>query len=216
LRVRLDGREVADVARPFNGAKAEEVFIGHNGIGASTSEVNFGGPRLAYERLAQWPALPRSGARLLTLRLPAKWVVGRSEPLLVTGQTGAAEVLFLTYTDAGHVQIGYDKWGVGGTKSAPIPARDGQTLEVELSVGALYGAAVFPAGEIGAGRLRALHGTVLVRVDGRVVLQQASESYPAGPEQIRVGVNSVGASSCGEKFGGEIVRMEFLGAAELP
>jgi hypothetical protein len=48
------------------------------------------------------------------------------------------------------------------------------------------------------------------------VLRQASESYPAGPEQIRVGVNAVGASSCAEKFTGELVRMEFLGAVALP
>jgi putative flippase GtrA len=216
LRVRLDGREIADVARPFNPALPEEVYVGHNGIGASTSEVNFAGPRLAYERLRQWPALPTSGARLLTVQLPAKRTVGRSEPLLVTGQTGAAEVLFLKYPDAGHVQVGYDKWGVGGQLSAPIPVRDAQRLEIELSVGALYGAGVFAAESVDAATLRALRGTVLVRVDGRVVLRQASESYPAGPEQIRVGVNAVGASSCAEKFTGELVRMEFLGAVALP
>jgi len=216
LRVRLDGRGIADVARPFNPAQPEEVYVGHNGIGASTSEVNFAGPRLAYERIAQWPGLPTSGARLVTVQLPAERTVGRSEPLLVTGQTGAAEVVYLKYTDAGHVQVGYDKWGVGGQLSAPLPARDGQRLEIELSVGSLYGAGVFAAETVDAATLRSLRGTVLVRVDGRVVLRQASASFPADPEQIRVGVNVVGASSCAEKFTGEIVQMEFLGAVALP
>jgi hypothetical protein len=75
---------------------------------------------------------------------------------------------------------------------------------------------VFAAETVDAATLRSLRGTVLVRVDGRVVLRQASASFPADPEQIRVGVNVVGASSCAEKFTGEIVQMEFLGAVALP
>lgn len=216
LRVRMGGREVADVARPFNAARAEEVFIGHNGIGASTAEVNFGGTRLAYARSGEWAAAPTSGARLVTVTLPEKRVIGRSEPLLVTGQTGAGEVVFVKYTDAGQVQIGYDKWSVGGPVSAPFAVREGQVLEIEISLGALYGAGVFPAATVEAEALRRLRETVLVRVDGRVVLRHAGESFPAGREQIRVGVNGIGASSCAEKFSGEIKRVEYLGPVELP
>lgn len=216
LRVRMDGREVADVARPFNAARSEEVFIGHNGIGASTAEVNFSGTRLAYARAGAWSAAPTGGARLVTVTLPAKRVIGRSEPLLVTGQAGAGEVVFIKYTDGGHVQIGYDKWSVGGPVSAPMAVREGQKLEIEMSLGALYGAGVFPVTAVEKEALQRLKETVLVRVDGRVVLRHAGASFPAGPEQIRVGVNGIGASSCAEKFSGEIVRTEFVGAAELP
>lgn len=216
LRVRLDGREVAEVARPFNPARPEEVFIGHNGIGASTSEVNFSGKRLESERMPAWPERARSGARLLTVTLSSQRAIGRSEPLLVTGQTGAADIIYLHYPDAGHVRIGYDKWGLGGAMSAPIAVQEGRPLEIEVSLGALYGAGVFPVETVGSDALKRLRATVLVRVDGRMVLRQLSESFPAGPAQIYVGLNPIGASTCAEVFSGKIERIEFLGAAKLP
>jgi putative flippase GtrA len=215
LRVRMDGREVADVARPFNAARAEEVFVGHNGIGASTAEVNFGGPRLAYERLRKWAGMPTGGARLLTLRLPAGRVAGRSEPLLVTGRNGAGEIVYIKYGDGGNFQIGYDKWNFGGPISMPIAYREGHVLEVEISVGALYAPGVFQATGIEAPEWRRLSSTVQVRVDGRTVLRQVNESFPTNPEQIHVGLNGIGASTCAEKFTGELVAVETVGAAQL-
>jgi hypothetical protein len=100
--------------------------------------------------------------------------------------------------------------------SAPIAVQEGRPLEIELSLGALYGAGVFPVETVGSDALQRLRATVLVRVDGRVVLRQVSESFPAGPGQIYVGLNSVGASTCAEVFSGKIERIEFLGAAKLP
>jgi hypothetical protein len=216
LRVRLDGREIADVARPFNSASPEEIFIGHNGIGASTSEVNFSGKRIKSERMQAWPQRPLSGARLFTVTLSGQRVIGRSEPLLVTGQTGAAEIIYLKYTDVGHVQIGYDKWGRGGELSPPIAVQEGRPLEIELSMGSLYGAGVFPVETVEDDELKRLRSRVLVRIDGKVVLRQMSESFSAGPEQIYIGINTIGASTCAEVFSGRIERIEFLGAAKLP
>jgi hypothetical protein len=43
-----------------------------------------------------------------------------------------------------------------------------------------------------------------------------AKPYPTTPAQIQVGANTFGASSCSEKFTGELVRMEFLGAVQLP
>jgi hypothetical protein len=216
LRVRLDGREVADVARPFNAARPEEVFIGHNAIGASTSEVNFSGKLLESERMLAWSELALTGARLLTVTLSSQRVIGRSEPLLVTGQPGAAEIVYLKYVDPGHVQIGYDKWGVGGGLSAPIAVSDSRPLEIEVSLGSLYGAGVFPTATAEGQMLKRLQSTVLVRVEGKMVLRQASEGYSVDLKQIYVGLNPIGASTCAELFSGKIERLEFLGAAKLP
>ena len=216
LRVRLDGREVADVARPFNAARPEEVFIGHNAIGASTSEVNFSGKLLESERMLAWSEHVLTGARLLTVTLSSQRVIGRSEPLLVTGQPGAAEIVYLKYVDPGHVQIGYDKWGVGGGLSAPIAVPDSRPLEIEVSLGSLYGAGVFPTATAEGQMLKRLQSTVLVRVEGKMVLRQASEGYSVDLKQIHVGCNPIGASTCAELFSGKIERLEFLGAAKLP
>jgi len=216
LRVRLDGREVAEVARPFNVSQPEEVFFGHNSIGASTSEVNFSGKRLEYERINAWPERKQNGARLLTVMLPSQRVIGRSEPLLVTGQAGAADIIYLKYTDLEHVQIGYDQWGLGGDLSSPIAVQNGRALEIEISLGSLYGDGVFPIKNVAVEVLKRLRSSLQVRVDGRVVLRQRSESFPARSDQIQVGLNLVGASTCTEVFSGKIERVEFLGVPELP
>ena len=113
------------------------------------------------------------------------------------------------------MRIGYDKWGLGGELSAPIAVQEGRPLEIEVSVGALYGADLFPVETVGSDALKLLRSTILVRVDGRVVLRQASESFPAGPQQVHVGLNPIGASTCAEFFSGKIARIEFLGAAKL-
>ena len=215
LRIRFDGRRVLDAPQPFNPSRPEEVFIGHNAIGASTSEPNFGGPRLAYERLGEWPAIPTGGARLLTLRLPAGRIAGQSEPLLVTGRNGAGEIVYIKYGDGGSFQIGYDKWNFGGPISRPIAYREGRALEVEISIGALYAPGVFQAEGIEPREWRRLGATVQVRVDGRTVLRQVNESFPTKSEQIQVGLNGIGASTCAEKFTGEIVAVETVGATRL-
>ena len=49
-----------------------------------------------------------------------------------------------------------------------------------------------------------------------MVLRQLSESFPAGPAQIYVGLNPIGASTCAEVFSGKIERDEFLGVAAIP
>ncbi|MEI8088732.1 MAG: GtrA family protein [Opitutaceae bacterium] len=216
LRVRLDGRELVNVARPFNPSLPQEVFIGHNGIGASTSEVNFSGKRLGYERVPAWPEPATGGARFFTVTLSNQRVIGRSEPLLVTGQTGAADIIYLKYTDTKHVQIGYDQWGRGGNLSLPIALQNGRALGIEVSLGSLYGGEIFPVNSVTAEVLKHLRSSVQVRVDGRVVLRQSSQAFPARPEQIQVGLNTVGASTCVEVFSGKIERIEFLGVPELP
>ena len=134
-----------------------------------------------------WPSPAVGGARLITVKLPVTPLLGGSEPLLVTGQTKAAEIVFVKYPDAEHLQIGYEKWGIGGQVSGPIPVRAGQAREIEVSLGSLYGAGVFPLETAEAEVMRRLRETVLVLLDGRVVLKQVSESFPAGNEQIRGG-----------------------------
>ena len=169
--------------------------------------MNFSETRLASERMPAWPSPAVGGARLITVKLPVKPLLGGSEPLLVTGQTKAAEIVFVKYPDAEHGQIGYDKWGIGGQVSGPIPVRAGQAREIEVSLGSLYGAGVFPLETAEAEVMRRLRETVLVLLDGRVVLKQASESFPAGNEQIRGGVNAVG----GLDVRGEILGGNFTG-----
>jgi len=202
LRIRFNGRTLIDAPRAFHPAEPAEIFVGRNGISSSSSEVNFNGPRLDATRLSRWPEAPADGARLLRVKLPADRA-GRREPLLTTGVTGAGEVVFIRFPDAGHFVIGYDKWSVGGPVSDPIPCNDNSELEIEISLGSLY-ADRKPGPGWDQAALKRLRSTVRVRVNGRTVLNHAGESYPTTPAQIRIGENPIGASSCSEKFTGRI------------
>ncbi len=213
LRIRFNGRTLIDTPRAFHPAEPAEVFVGHNGISSSSSEVNFNGPLLESSRLPDWPEAPTDGARLLRVKLPADRA-GRREPLLTTGVTGAGEVVFIRFPDAGHFVIGYDKWSVGGPVSDPIPCNDNSELEIEISLGSLYGDRKPDPGWDEAA-LKRLRSTVRVRVNGRTVLNHAGESFPTTAAQIRIGENPIGASSCSEKFTGQIEQAIPVGPVRL-
>ncbi len=214
LRIRFNGRLVYDAPRPFFPAEPAEVYIGHNAIRASSTEVNFNGPSLHADRLSRWPEARTDGAVALTLKPAAEHIV-TDEPLLVTGKTGAGEFVFIRYVDKTHFEIGYDKWGVGGPVSELLPLPASGTVVLEISTGALYAEGVFGAGDLSAAEVKKLRSTVQVRYDGRVVLSAATASYPASESEIVVGKNPIGGSSCGERLTGEILQMERIGPARL-
>lgn len=215
FQLRFDGRLLISVPRPFNPSRAAEVAFGYNAIGASTAEVLFNGAKLDVQRLAAFPAgESRHGARFLTLELPRR-PANRQEPLLVTGRTGAGDLLYIVYLDATHIRFGYDHWGVGGPVSDPIPIPPGPSLELEVSLGSLY-----PAGDpawnpLDPATLKRLRSTVQVRLNGRVVFQQTAAAFPATDNEIHVGTNPIGGSTCGPEFSGHILRVERVGAARL-
>jgi len=213
LRIRFNGRTLIDTPRAFHPAEPAEVFVGHNAISSSSSEVNFNGPLLESSRLPRWPEAPTDGARLIRVKLPAERA-GRSEPLLTTGVTGAGEVVFIRFPDAGHFVIGYDKWSVGGPVSDPIPCNDNSELEIEISLGSLY-ADRKPGPDWDEAALKRLRSTVRVRVNGRTVLNHTGESLPTTAAQIWIGENPIGASSCFEKFTGRIEQAIPVGPVRL-
>ncbi|MDD2762716.1 MAG: hypothetical protein PHE83_01945 [Opitutaceae bacterium] len=214
FQLRFNGRELISIPRPFNPSFAAEVEFGYNAIGASTADVLFNGPKLEGERLPSFPPAAGRGALYLTLQLPAERV-GRREPLLVTGRNGAGDLVYIGYPDATHVQIGFDHWKVGGPLSEPIPVLPGLDLEVEISLGPLYPPDDPAWQTTDQAVLERLRSTLQVRVDGRVVLQQAVKAYPAGADQVYIGKNPIGGSTCGAEFTGRIVRVEHIGAAYL-
>jgi hypothetical protein len=215
FQLRFDGRTLISVPRPFNPSRAAEVVFGYNAIGASTADVLFNGPRLEVQRLPAFPeGEPAHGARFLSLALP-RHPASRQEPLLVTGRTGAGDLLYVGYLDATHIRFGYDHWGVGGPVSDPIPIPPGPDLELEISLGSLY-----PAGDpawaaLDPATLKRLRSTVQVRLNGRVVFQQPAAAFPAADDEIYVGRNPIGGSTCGPRFSGRILQDVRIGAARL-
>ena len=55
----------------------------------------------------------------LTVIFPADRTAGR-EPLVVTGETGRGDFLFVEYRDGGRVRFGLDHWGKATVTSEPV------------------------------------------------------------------------------------------------
>ena len=206
FRLRFDGRDILDERRPFHPAMATEVSFGYNAIGASTADAAFRGERLEVERLARLPELGGAiGPLALTLRLPTARV-GQSEPLVVTGRSGAGDFIYIKYLDGDLAQIGYDHWGVGGPLSEPFPVAADAPILVQVSLGAFYPEGPNDSYAIPADFLARARAVVRVQVNGRMVLNVAARPHPSGPAEIFIGLNPLGGSTCDKQFTGEIIR----------
>jgi hypothetical protein len=215
FKLRFNGRDIASTVGLCNPSTPEEVAFGYNAIGASTAEILFSGPKLDPERLSSMPSgQPPAGAVHMVLRLPGERNLG-PEPLLVTGREGAADFVYLSYPDAGHVQFGYDHWGVGGPVSGKIAVRGGESLEVEVSLGSLHYDADPQWATLSAAKRDWLASTVVVHANGAKVLEATASPYACGPGEVYVGSNPLGGSTCGPKFTGTILSSQRVGVLYL-
>lgn len=190
--------------RPYHPSDPAELVIGFNGCDSSAARMNFSGKTDRAEHIpplslpdGEFQSTP--GPIRMVLRFPLA-APGRSEPLLVTGQTGAADVIYVQYVDSTHVRIGYDHWAKGGPLSEPIPVDYSATHVVEIMLGSLY--------PPDAGRPA---DRVEVRLNGQSVLQHQETAYPSKPAEITPGLNHIGASTCDAVFTGRILFRERLG-----
>jgi hypothetical protein len=140
------------------------------------------------------PATHREGAMRLVVKLPAMFA-RKSEPLLTTGRTGAGDVIYVTYLGDDRISVGRDRWGVGGTVSKPFAVDFLAPQVIEVSMGSLAQRAGSKPGPRG----------VSVKWNGREVLADGRDTFPPGPEEIEIGENLIGASTCVPAFTGEIL-----------
>ena len=160
--------------------------------------------------LRTWSHHPlRTGAVHLAVMLPRQ-IPAQAEPLVVTGKTGAADVVFVRYLSGQRLQVGFDDWGTGGPVSPPIEYRPGQIVEIDVEYAALFAdRASAPL------RFRDFaHSPVIVRWNGQPVLDFTSPVHEAAGQEPAIGANAVGASSCAPLFTGEILEVSRFAPAE--
>jgi hypothetical protein len=204
LVVLFDGQPLLNTEQVFYPASPESVVLGYNPFGATGAGRQFTG-QVAGFRPVSVTSLPALGAEgsfgavQMSVVFPLS-VLGTNEPLVVTGESGAGDFIYVRYVDAAHVVIGFDHWGIGGVVSPPIEIAYGETHALTVTLGSLY-----PAGS-------ALQAARQVRVtlDGRTVLSGAHDSYPSSSAEIEIGKNQIGGSTCGPSFSGRIVSLQRL------
>ncbi len=97
---------------------AFNVFVSllHNDLLEHFNPSAYGRLAHAFNHLSSWldeTSAARTGPLRLRLRFPAD-KAGRLEPLVVTGLSFKADFIYLFYTDASHIQVGFEHTSYGG------------------------------------------------------------------------------------------------------
>jgi hypothetical protein len=209
LVVVMDGHVAINGDQAFYAGGPGSLLAGQNPYAPSVARKAFTG-RIAgirQVRLADLPSPERNaafGAVDMTVELPLG-AGGTQEPLVVTGVEGAGDMVYLRYVDSEHVSFGFDHWGIGGSVGKPVSVDYRANHRLAVTFQSLY-----PAGSVG-------HGSDLVRVvlDGTTVLESHWACHPATVNQIYIGKNPIGGSTCGPVFTGHILTVGH-GGAEPP
>jgi hypothetical protein len=212
VQLRFDGAWVLSADRPTHPSDPYEVAFGYNAMQLSTARDSFSGTVLRPEHIAPLATAPAAGG-LGPLELVVQFpppLPGTREPLLVTGVAGAGDFVYVIYEGAHQIRLGVDHWGVGGVVSTPLELPAIGTLVI--TSGALLPGAGDPAwGGVPPAARQRMAGTIQVQFNGKTVIAAPFAAYPAQPGQIAIGRNPIGGSSCGPKFGGEILEARRLG-----
>ena len=130
--------------------------------------------------------------------------IGLTQPLLSTGHPHAGTIVFITFLDSRHVQIGADVWG-SLFKSKPIDMDYNQVQSLVVSDSALYPLDDPRVKELSSREIAQLRGELRVELNGTNVLQASCNAYDTTPSEILVGEAQFG-SVAAKKFAGEILR----------
>ena len=138
---------------------------------------------------------PRRGPVTYQLLLP-KNRTGYADPLLVAGPAGRADAVYVRYASDASLILGLDHWGVGGIESSPIPVDYEELHTLTIDFDALQADAARRIGRIRA------------TLNGRVIWDAKTDSYPYTPEPTAYGENPIGVSSCGPAFTGLLLSVQ--------
>lgn len=160
--------------------------------GGLAAALVIGGPLL----WRRWIA-PEGATRRLIVILPLG-DAGQSEPLVETGRAGAADVIYVRFLGGNRVTVGYDKWSLRASESAPFEVDFTRPQAIEVKMRSLARGAWWER------RPPAASG-VTVKWNGREVLTVKGDPYPRGLSAVEIGSNRVGATSCSASFSGKIL-----------
>lgn len=141
-----------------------------------------------------WSFPPDARSVRLKLRFPKAPVPGVREPLLVAGETGRGDFLFVEYLEGNRFRFGWDHWGVPARWSEPSDFLPGESGDFELEAPGW-------GGDPRAGELR-LPLSLWWR--GRLLWRETVRCYPVFSDRFYPGYNPIGGSSCGRSFSGRL------------
>jgi hypothetical protein len=168
--------------------------------------------QLSPRRLAAWTAATiATFLALAAIRVDEPWALlpnplsidvtvadrtgPRSDPLIVSGESGRGDFLTLRIGETGEAVIVYDSWGHPGLASRPFRIPNDGRLRLDVTLPALDG--IKPTREAGDARLE-------VKLGGGVILAEKVHFYPRDPGRIWFATNPIGGAACGPVLRGWI------------
>jgi hypothetical protein len=127
---------------------------------------------------------------------------GAREPLVVTGRTGAGDLLMVEYVDEHTIRFAVDHWGGPMLVSEPVSVDFTLAHDLTVATTALWGA----TSDIPLRMTR--KGALRVELDGALVWRTPAPSFAVRPDEIAIGVNPIGGTSCSAGFSGDILSAE--------
>ena len=124
---------------------------------------------------------------------------GLSEPLVVSGETGAGDFFFVRYTSETSAVLGHERWGSPSTLSAAFEVRPGERRRLRLELPAL---AHTRGGSRGGG------DEVRVSLDGQEVFRATTRFYLRKSSQVFFAENPIGGGTCSREFSGWIYGLD--------
>jgi hypothetical protein len=224
--VQFDGRTVLAVKGKFAEQPKPAGVLGRNLVGGALASGVFSGNiqgATSVSADAALAAAPEARALLppgaaqdreeseypgpvrIRLMFPSH-LIGRNEPIVVTGVTGRGDFIFVRYVDEQHIRVGFDHWLVGGPLTEPIACDYAVPHELTISMGSLLEPA--KPGKPDTPEMARLRTHCLVQLDGKTIIACASAFHPTKAEQINLGANRIGGSTAESLFYGDILRAE--------
>lgn len=144
--------------------------------------------------------VPQVPAAIVTF--PAK-PAATLEPLLVYGDAGLQDFVYIYYQSPEIIQLGFESIGRGGTLSGPIRIEPGRPYSLAIYAGSLLPPVGHPAyGVLPAAEAALLRRSIVVTLDGKPVLE-ASASFHRPRNQVSWG-RSLNDTAFGSRFSGEL------------
>lgn len=196
--VKVDGVAVGTRSgdeTPLEGA----IAVGVNETAVGEVAATWAG---AIHRLDQDAGVREFDAVRVTLTFPARRGTER-EPLVVAGQTGRGDFVFVEYLDSGRVRFGLDHWGKPTVFSAPLTVDFAAPQVIEVALES------FPGARQGAALARDPQ-RIRVAVNGREVWAQEARLFAVGADDVFVGRNPIGGTGCAALFSGAILEVKRL------
>lgn len=200
VKVTLDGQVALKTTATCFDATSHYPSLGTAGDRPAFKN-DFSGKILSWRRAPELMPVPPKieyGPVRIELKFPAFAGVA-SEPLVCSGEQGKGDLVYVHYDNDHTVSFGHDNWGGGGRTSDPVTVDYNEPHIVEIDYGALY-----PAADDAAWPHPGTRDRVIVRMDGKVVMDVPAPFHPSAPDDILVGINAIQASSAGPGFTGSV------------